>query len=350
MRLRLFERLGRLVSWRPGWQGPGSGRPADSTGRRRRTPAAGTAETPAGGTGPAARPPGGAAQRPSASRAAAGRPCSRPRPVSRRRSPQSGPAPRTSNWMAGGPARPPLPRNYSPAAGGVATGGGGVGRARIREAPQFGAAPVETAARGQDGASQPPAATPRQPWYQVVGEPAGPRERACRPTRQGPSTAPPPRRGRRRRRCSARRARAPGWRATRPRRRCRSPPRIRAATGPPSTVVGTAVRLRPSCGGSGTLPRPPRPRKAIAAIERLAEFPRALQEKLAAGLDGIYVGAGRSARPRRHGRTARCPGRRRARQRGTPAPALRRPEDRGRHPAVADPGRVMQMRCWPCAR
>jgi hypothetical protein len=30
----------------------------------------------------------------------------------------------------------------------------------------------------------------------------------------------------------------------------------------------------------------------IAAIDRLAEFPRALQEKLAAGLDGIYVGDG----------------------------------------------------------
>jgi hypothetical protein len=34
------------------------------------------------------------------------------------------------------------------------------------------------------------------------------------------------------------------------------------------------------------------PPQAIAAIERLAEFPRALQEKLADGLDGIYVGAG----------------------------------------------------------
>jgi hypothetical protein len=34
------------------------------------------------------------------------------------------------------------------------------------------------------------------------------------------------------------------------------------------------------------------PPQAIAAIERLAGFPRALQEKLANGLDGIYVGAG----------------------------------------------------------
>jgi hypothetical protein len=34
------------------------------------------------------------------------------------------------------------------------------------------------------------------------------------------------------------------------------------------------------------------PEQVIAAIDRLAEFPRQLQEKLAAGLDGIYVGAG----------------------------------------------------------
>jgi len=34
------------------------------------------------------------------------------------------------------------------------------------------------------------------------------------------------------------------------------------------------------------------PPQAIAAIDRLAEFPRQLQEKLAAGLDGIYVGSG----------------------------------------------------------
>jgi hypothetical protein len=34
------------------------------------------------------------------------------------------------------------------------------------------------------------------------------------------------------------------------------------------------------------------PPESIAAVERLASFPRQLQEKLAAGLDGIYVGEG----------------------------------------------------------
>jgi hypothetical protein len=34
------------------------------------------------------------------------------------------------------------------------------------------------------------------------------------------------------------------------------------------------------------------PPQVVSAIDRLAEFPRQLQEKLADGLDGIYVGAG----------------------------------------------------------
>jgi hypothetical protein len=34
------------------------------------------------------------------------------------------------------------------------------------------------------------------------------------------------------------------------------------------------------------------PPQVVAAIDRLAEFPLKLQEKLAAGLDGIYVGVG----------------------------------------------------------
>ena len=172
MRLRLFERLGRLVSWRPRWQGPGSGGPADprgdggdAGGRHRRNAGAGAGQPAAQAASRRQRPPAPAMQPPAGlqNRPAAGLP---------RRSPQAGPAPRASSPWPGGPARPPLPRNYSPAAGGAAAGGG-IGRARIREAPQFGAAPVETATRGQDGASQPPAVAPRQPWYQVVGDSAG---------------------------------------------------------------------------------------------------------------------------------------------------------------------------------
>ena len=170
MRLRLFERLGRLVSWRPGWPGAGGGRPGDSRGdgadvggRHRRSVGAGPWRPPPRAAQP---PPPAGRQRPPA-------PAMQPPAGLPRRSPQAGPGPRASNGWAGGPARPPLPRNYSPAAGAAAPGGGGIGRARIREAPQFGAAPVETATRGREGVSQPPAAASRQPWYQVVGESAG---------------------------------------------------------------------------------------------------------------------------------------------------------------------------------
>jgi hypothetical protein len=38
----------------------------------------------------------------------------------------------------------------------------------------------------------------------------------------------------------------------------------------------------------GTVPHP----QAVVAVERIASFPRGLQEKLADGLDGIFVGAG----------------------------------------------------------
>jgi hypothetical protein len=200
-----------------------------------------------------------------------------------RRSPQTGPAPRASNPRPGGPALPPLPRNYSPGAGGAAAGGG-VGRARIREAPQFGAAPVETATRGRDGASQAPAAAaPRQPWYQVVGEPVAasrPAPGTAAQARQkaaallGPSAA------------RAQAARDPSKAAlpfAAPHPRGRPPiPDGRRHCGPLEKILWR------QWDAATTAPPP----QAIAAIERLAEFPRALQEKLADGLDGIYVGAG----------------------------------------------------------
>jgi hypothetical protein len=185
--------------------------------------------------------------------------------------------PRSPNGRGHDPAPPPMPMNYSPT-----PAGGGVGRARIREAPPFGAAPVETATRGeavtrrQDGASQPPAdAASRQPWYQVVGEPAARTQvRQAAAPRFGPGAA------------RAKVARDPSMEAL-----------PFAAPHPPGYPVTDDGRQH--CGplekilwrqwdAATTAPLP----QAIAAIERLAEFPRALQEKLAEGLDGIYVGDG----------------------------------------------------------
>ena len=161
--------------------------------------------------------------------------------------------------------------------------GGGVGRARIREIP-FGAAPVESLAAQPTapplpGQAMPKQAmpkqamskqatprqamtgreVPRQPWYQVVGEPAPPAAGArARPGRAALPFAPPhpkdhPPTADGRRNCGA--LEKILWRQW-----------DAAATAPPPEV--------------------------IAAIDRLAEFPRALQDKLAAGLDAIYVGEG----------------------------------------------------------
>jgi len=199
--------------------------------------------------------------------------------------------PRTPNGGGRTPAPPPLPRNYSPTAG----RGGSVGRARIREAP-YGAAPMETATRGeavtrgQDGASQAPAnAAPRQPWYQVVGGPVG--RTQTRPVAaqgaaagQAATQAAVPRFGPGLARAQVARDQsmdALPFAAPHPR-------------GYPVTDDG-----RQHCGPlekilwrqwdpAAAAPPP----QAIDAIERLAQFPRALQEKLAEGLDGIYVGEG----------------------------------------------------------
>jgi hypothetical protein len=271
MRLRIFERFGRLVGWRSGSQGDRIDRSGDSrvtgaetSGRHRRNAGSGQARDPAA-AGIAAR-----SQAPPPLQPPAGLP---------RRDAQSPRlAPRTAGERAGGAAMPPLPRNYAPSQG------GGIGRARIREAP-FGAAPLDTAARPLSGADQPPSAAapgrpaqaPRQPWYQVVGGPSAARRLAGQAARAGvqkaqAKSAVPP---------------ASGSRALLP----------FAAPHPDSYPV-TADGRR-NCGplesilwrqwDAAATPPPP---QVIAAIDRLAEFPRQLQEKLAAGLDGIYVGAG----------------------------------------------------------
>jgi hypothetical protein len=293
MRLRLFERLGRLVSWRFGSLRAGNGGPRNPRaagpevgGRHRRN---------AGRAQPQNRVAGGARA------SQAGAPPLQPPAGLPRRAPQSppggagphtiGPAHRTGAGRAPDPARPPLPRNYAP-------GGGGIGRARIREAP-FGAAPLDTADRAPGGAGLAADAAaqaqaqadeaPRQPWYQVIGGPPAARR----------LTGPPG--------VAARAQVAPGQAAT--------PSAKHVAVGPPGPNAGRRELLpiatahprgfpvtadgRRNCGPLETIlwrqwdaAAAPPPPQVVSAIDRLAEFPRQLQEKLAAGLDGIYVGAG----------------------------------------------------------
>ena len=336
MRLRLSERLRRLASWRFRGQAQGRGwikdsRPREDAGKHRRSTAqprfadggaeGGTAGA-APGNGPLQPPAGLPQQYAGVSRQAP--------PVVPRRG---------ADGLGGGPAGPPIPRNYTPGAGGGeplsgipsgfpggvpagsvpgdgvqagqaaagwpgaqagpggpggeagigrppakssgrgGAGRGGVGRARIREAP-FGAAPgaqgapaapeaMESVAVGQEAAGQ--ASAPRQPWYQVVGN--GPAARQAPPRAADAALA-----GR------------------------------EAAAAADVTVAGntagniarptvSAGAMRAARRTRAALPFAPphsheHPPEVIAAIDRLAEFPRELQEKLAAGLEGIYVGDG----------------------------------------------------------
>jgi hypothetical protein len=131
--------------------------------------------------------------------------------------------------------------------------------------PAAGAPAAEAPASSSRGiGAAPGVAVPRQPWYQVVGEPG-------RPT--GPAAAKPARAA------PARRGALP-FAAPRPQ-------------GHPWAPDG-----RTNCGALEAIlwrqwdPEAVPSPQAVEAVERLAELPGQLQEKLAAGLDGIYVGAG----------------------------------------------------------
>jgi len=271
MRLRLFELVGRLVGWRSGSRGDQTG--AEPVGRHRRSVGQPNGRVAAGTVPRSQAPP----------------PLQPPAGLPRRDAGAAEPAPRTASGKHGanganranGQAMPPLPRNYTPGQG------GGAGRARIREAPPA-AAPLGTAAPPQPGAAASrgrAVQAPRQPWYQVVGGPPA----ARRLTRQADVTRP-------------------GLAAAQATQAAQAPqaPHAESAAGallpfaqPHSPTHPVMADGRRSCGPleailwrqwdpTTSLPPP----QVIAAIDRLAEFPRALQEKLAAGLDGIYVGAG----------------------------------------------------------
>lgn len=195
--------------------------------------------------------------------------------------------------------------------------GGGGGRARIREAP-FGSAPVTQA---EVRASPAPGARAArgQPWYQVVGPPPPRHQTAARPREAGfpgrtalPGDAGLPLEAELSHEAvpaaelAVARPAAPAVPAARPaawqRNQAGQPGQAELPFTPGHPETGGGPRStgdgRANCGPlesilwrqwePGTVPHP----QAAAAVERLASFPRALQEKLADGLDGIFVGAG----------------------------------------------------------
>jgi hypothetical protein len=136
-------------------------------------------------------------------------------------------------------------------------------------------------------------ALPRQPWYQVVGDPTA----AQRAAAQGPAVQAAGKPETAAKEAAIPLPGSPAARARQAARAAPTPPLPFAAPHPLSHPVTADGRRH--CGpieailwrqwdGEAAAPPP----QVIAAIDRLAEFPRQLQEKLAAGLDGIYVGPG----------------------------------------------------------
>jgi hypothetical protein len=296
MRLRLFARLRRIVSWRSPDHNRGGApdsRSREDSGRHRRNSGvaqdqdqgqraappwlADTGQPPPSG-GP---PPSAGLQPPAGLRSGPAQPAGMPRPP-------VGVVPHSTDAWRGGPGAaavpggPAAPRNYAPRTGaGRPAGGGGAGRARIREVP-YGAAPMEQVTFAPEAQRQAPEpAMPRHPWYQVVTGPGAAQQAEATATASMVSTQSvdtPPQ----------------GIRNARAARRAALPFAAPHPKGQPPTADG-----RRNCGAleailwrqwDATMTAPPP--EVITAIDRLAELPRALQEKLANGLDGIYVGAG----------------------------------------------------------
>ena len=204
---------------------------------------------------------------------------------------EAGPGPASPGPPGGGEGGIGRPAARSAGRGSAGRGGagrGGVGRARIREAP-FGAAPaaMESVAVGQEATQ---AAAPKQPWYQVVATgPAATRQAQTQARPLDAAAAQETANGAARPAVSA-----DAMRAAQAARRAALPfapphPREQPPTADGQRNCGALEAILWRQWDAATTAPPP---AVIAAIDRLAEFPRELQEKLAAGLDGIYVGDG----------------------------------------------------------
>jgi len=271
MRLGLFDRIRRLARSRRPKAGPASGA-SGTQGRhrrgRRRGPAAPPPPVPVPGSPafPGLESPGGA----ELARDVA------PGPASGPGGPGGPPADRAPaaawNRREAGPSRreagPPSVR-------------AGAARARIREAP------ADAAAIGAGEAARPvPAASgPRARWAEAVQPAQAEAAAAARAAGLARVAAGVPRQPDGLGRPSGRPAMAVSH-AGLPFASAHPRERPRAADG------------RRNCGSLEAIlwrqwdPASPPPREVVAAVDRLAELPMRIKEKLAAGLDAIFVGPG----------------------------------------------------------
>jgi hypothetical protein len=310
MRLSLFDRLRQFARWRVGAPAPSRNRKHRKGGVPSPRPAArqrhtGISQQYSAEPSPWER----TAQVPPWERTAHVPPWERsPGPAPQPPPPRTDVSPRNGPGHPGtGPGSyPGLATNYDGsgdhrAAGGAerpAGIGGGAGRARIREAP-FGVAPAESARVSPEVPRQAQSAA-RQPWYHVVGDPAAAARQPPGQMRPVDAAGLADRTGL---------ADTAGLAASGPGTASPAEPVVPAGAmraagaalpfaaphprGHPPTADG-----RRNCGpleavlwrqwDEAATPPP----ELVAAVERLAEFPRQLKEKLAAGLDAIYLGPG----------------------------------------------------------
>jgi hypothetical protein len=300
MRLRLFERVRRLAHPRAGrdrplrdrageavrhdraWEAHSRSRPGDArsqaiapdtAGRHRREGREPAEEAASGHTAGQPGPPWASAPRTGTPDTGARAPSAR---APGNGTPRTGTPRGNLDADPAGPAGPAGRENPSSAAELPSAPVGGA-RARVRRGP-YGTAPVAPAAAppaqaagrvGRRGQARPPdqPARARQHWYEA--------ERGYLPTPRQPSAGQP--------------AAAPGTGPARP----RLPFAHAHQPGRPSIGDG-----RRNCGALESVlwrqwdPATTPPPEAVLAVDRLAELPQTIKVKLAAGLDGIYVGPG----------------------------------------------------------
>jgi hypothetical protein len=266
MRLRLFDRIRRLTHRRrpsmpPGSESSGGAQGRHRRGQRRESPPAPSAvalshhESPATAEWPTSSAP-----------PATLTPPSRPAPGSRS--------------LAGPDGFPPSGASLAPR---PPAAGAGAARARIREAPQD-AAPV-----GVDAAARPAPARPYAPrphWYEAARLGRSPEARAGQADARAADIARvaagvPRQHG-------GGRARTAGASL-----RSRLPFAAPHSREQPLTADG-----RRNCGSIERIlwrqwdTAAPLPAEVVEAVDRLAELPEAIKERLAEGLDAIFIGPG----------------------------------------------------------
>ena len=297
MRLRLFDRIRRLAHSRrpPAEAAPGVSAAQGRHRRRRRGPATAPAAEPARRAGPHRRPRAERLAR-TASTVPSGR--------ASRSSPSSSAAARSP--PRDGPAR------------GACRGGQGPDQGSARSKPPGRCRPLRRCRRaGRRRRSRPE--PPRRPRRR---RPARPRSPGSRPASRISLTG------------------RSSWRPAVPVAHAGLP--YAAAHPREQPRLGDGRR---NCGSLEAVlwrqwdPASPPPREVVLAVDRLAELPFRIKEKLADGLDAIFIGAG--GVPELDDMTGLRGVRAAVREGhlGRLCRRLRRTQDRGRHTAVADSGR-----------